>query len=269
MSSELVIEFVHGLVSRSRIMLKKWSILTLVVLVLPAFAADDPPPLDQPEFVFARLVYPGGRGGFGFRGRSRWATDFPEADYKFMYGIKRLSGVRVQEEENPVAIMDDKLFQYPYVYAVEVGSMNLGTAEAGRLREYFLRGGFLHADDFWGVYEFQNFQREMLKVFPERQMVELPLNHEIFHTFFDINSVMQIPNVRNACSGGRTWENPTDTRPRILGISDDNGRVMVVVTYNSDLGDAWEWMDEPCYPELYSGQAYRMGLNFIVYALSH
>ena len=229
---------------------------------------SDPPPSDTPEFVFARLIYPGGRGG-GFGGRGTWATDYPEADYKFMYGIKRLSGVRVKEDENPIRIMDEKLFQYPYVYAVEVGYMNLSIPEAERLREYLLRGGFMHADDFWGLYEFRNFQREMAKVFPDRRMEELPLTHEIFHTFYDVNTVMQIPNVSNACRGGRTWEDPSDTRPRIFGIKDDQERLMVVVTYNSDLGDAWEWMDEPCYPAAFSGQAYRMGLNFIIYAMSH
>jgi hypothetical protein len=248
-------------------MLKKSKLLLgLIALVLPTMAAD-PPNAEPPEFVFARLVYSGGRGGFFSRGS--WATDYPEADYKFMYGIKRLSGVRVQEEENPVRIMDDKLFDYPYVYAVEVGQMQLSTDEARRLREYLLRGGFMHADDFWGLYEWSNFQRQMQRVFPDRPIEELSLDHEVFHTFFDVDRVMQIPNVSNACRGGRTWEDPSDTRPRIFGIKDDTGRLMTVVTYNSDLGDAWEWMDEPCYPELYSGQSYRMGLNFIIYAMTH
>lgn len=249
---------------------KSFVLFVLIVLVIPVMAAD-PPAGDPPEFVFVRLVYSNGYGGgrFAFRGGKGWATDYPEADYKFMYGIKRLSGIRVQEEENPLRIMDPRLFDYPYVYAVEVGYMQLSQPEADRLREYLLRGGFLHADDFWGVYEWQNFVLQMKKVFPDRQIEELPLPHEIFHTFFDIDRVMQIPNVGNACRGRQTWENPTDTRPRILGIKDDNGRVMAVITYNSDLGDAWEWMDEPCYPELYSGQSYRMGLNFIIYAMTH
>jgi hypothetical protein len=252
-------------------MAKELLLLALIALALPVMA-DGPADSDPPEFVFARLVYSGGRGGFfgfGGFGRGSWATDYPEADYKFMYGIKRLSNVRVQEEENPVRITDDNLFKYPYVYAVEVGNMNLSMPEAERLREYFLRGGFMHADDFWGLYELQSFVVQMRKVFPDRAMEELPLGHEIFHTFFDIDQVMQIPNINNGCNGGRTWEDRSDTVPRIFGIKDDSGRVMVVVTYNSDLGDAWDWMDEPCYPELYSGQAYRMGLNFIVYAMSH
>jgi len=109
----------------------------------------------------------------------------------------------------------------------------------------------------------------MEKVFPDRQLEVLPLSHEIFHTFFDIDEVMQIPGQDAGCYGGPTWERRDDTEPRIFGISDDDGRVMVVVTYNSDLGDAWEYMDLSCYPEKYSGQAYRLGMNFIVYAMTH
>jgi hypothetical protein len=231
--------------------------------------AADPPVADPPEFVFARMVYSSGRFGFG-RGRGgSWATDFPEADYKFMYGIKRLSGIRVKEDENPVPINAPDLFKYPFLYAVEVGQMNLSTSDAEHLREYLLRGGFLYADDFWGVREWQVFEAQMKKVFPDRVIEPLPLTHEVFHTFYDIDTVMQIPNISNGCRGGRTWEDPSDIRPGIFGIADDKGRVMVLITYNSDLGDAWEWMDEPCYPEIYSGQAYRMGLNFIIYAMTH
>jgi hypothetical protein len=242
-------------------------LVSLVYLVVPGLTADDPAD-DSPEFVFARLIYSSGGRFDGFRG-GRWATDYPEADYKFMYGIERLSGIRVKEDENPVRIMDPKLFDYPYIYVVEPGGMNLSQAEAERLREYFLRGGFLHVDDFWGLYEKRNLLIQMKKIFPDRDPQELSLDHEIFHTFFDVDRVMQIPNVGNACRGGRTWEDPTDTQARIYGISDDKGHVMVVMTYNSDLGDAWEWMDEPCYPELFSGQSYRMGLNFIIYSMSH
>jgi len=92
---------------------------------------------------------------------------------------------------------------------------------------------------------------------------------EIFHTFFDIDTIMQIPNVNNGCYGRRTWQSPTDIAPRILGIRDDKGRWMVIATYNSDLGDAWEHMDVACYPERFSGQAYRMGINFVIYAMTH
>ena len=100
-------------------------------------------------------------------------------------------------------------------------------------------------------------------------------SHEIFHTFFDIDHIIQVPNVRLGVewkmSGGRTrtWEQPDDTQPHVRGISDDNGRLMVFITHNSDFGDAWEWMDEPGYPSEFTTYAYRLGLNSIVYAMTH
>jgi hypothetical protein len=208
----------------------------------------------------------GGRGGGG-----AWATDYPASDCKFMWGVERLTNIRVYDRSpHTVAIMDEELFKFPYIYAVEVGrGLDLTAEEAARLREYMYRGGFLHMDDFWGLGELNNFAYNVAQIFPDRKIERLPLTHEVFHTFFDVDRVMQIPNVTNGCNGGRTWERQDDTEPAIFGVSDDDGRLMMVVTYNSDLGDAWEWMDLPCYPEAYSGQAYRMGINFIVYAMTH
>ena len=109
-----------------------------------------------------------------------------------------------------------------------------------------------------------------MNVVPDRKMESLPPDHPVFHTFFDIDTVMQIPNRGNGCrNDGQTWEDNRDPTPKVLGISDDDGRLMVLVTYNSDLGDAWEYMDLPCYPVKFSGQAYRMGLNFMIYAMTH
>jgi hypothetical protein len=186
-----------------------------------------------------------------------------------MGGIARLSNIRVHPNPNATAIMEDDFFQYPYLYAVAVGGMYLSEPEAARLREHLLRGGFLHADDFWGLRQLGNFAAQMKKVFPDRQLQQLPLTHEVFHTFFDIDEVLQVPNRANGCWGRQTWEQPDDIYPRVYGISDDNGRLLVAATYNSDLGDAWEYMDLACYPEMYSGFAYRMGLNLMVYAMSH
>ena len=271
---------------------------TLFARVL-ASTSDDPP-----EFYFTRLAYqenPNGccrhRGGGRFFGGFRavtmpkpeegfvcpefggksffpqqgwgWAIDYPGGDCKFMGGIHRLTGMNVSPNPNVVGIMDEDLFKYPYAYVVEPGGMFLSEEEAARLREYLLRGGFLHVDDFWGYRERMNFEAQMRKVFPDRPFQPIPLTHEIFHTFFDIDTIMQIPNQGNGCYGYETWEVPDEIDPRVYGISDDKGRVMVVVTYNSDLGDAWEYMDLGCYPEKFSGQAYRMGLNFMIYALTH
>src|SRR5262245_49582702 len=242
---------------------------------------------ETPELFFTRLAYtetgergfgyavPGYRcpefgGGNFFPPQSMgWGMDYPGADCKFMGGIHRLTGLHVHPDPNVVEILDDKLFDFPYAYIVEPGGMDLTPKEAARLREYLLRGGFLHVDDFWGGRERRNLEYQMQKVFPDRRLELLPLSHEVFHTFFDIDEIIQVPGQGNGCYGGPTWERPDERDPRIYGISDDKGRLMVVVTYNSDLGDAWEYMDLSCYPEKYSGEAYRIGLNFMIYAMTH
>ena len=280
---------------------KKAIVLLLLILSAGASLLALPQVVDDPEdqaptFYFTRLVYTenpfgGGRrrnnatmatpsvqfrcpefgGGsfFPYQGWG-WATDYPGGDCKFMGSIHRLTGIRVHPDPNVMEILDKDLYKFPFVYAVEVGGMYLGKEDADRLREYLLRGGFLHVDDFWGPDEFANFEEQVAKVFPDRKLERLPLTHPVFHTFFDIDTVMQIPNRGNGCrDDGETWEDNRDRNPAVLGISDDSGRLMVLVTYNSDLGDAWEYMDLPCYPVKFSGMAYRMGLNFMIYAMTH
>jgi hypothetical protein len=183
--------------------------------------------------------------------------------------INRLTGIRVHPNPHVMEILDKDLFKFPFAYVVEPGQMYLSVEDAKRLREYLLRGGFLHVDDFWGPDEFENFAEQIARVFPDRKLERLPMSHQVFHTFFDVDEVIQVPNQRNGCNGGDTFEDGRDKDPRVLGISDDNGRLMVVVTYNSDLGDAWEYMDLACYPAKYSGFAYRMGLNIMIYAMTH
>ena len=260
-------------------------VLASFLIVLPGLAQIEPETV--PEFYFTRLVYSDGGGPArtptfdfrctdlaagegGTRGGRGWGTDFPASDCKFMWGVQRLTNIRVYDKSpHLVTALDPKLFEYPYLYIVSPHRMYLTSEEAQKLREYLLRGGFLHVDDFWGLEQRGAVEEEMGKIFPDRQMVKLGLDHEVFHTFFDVDTVMQIPNVNNACNGRQTWEQRSEIDPMIFGISDDDGRLMVLITYNSDLGDAWEWMDLPCYPQKYSGQAYRMGLNFMIYAMSH
>jgi hypothetical protein len=220
------------------------------------------------EFVFARLVYGSGIQGYFRRGGS-WRTDWPKADKQFMFGIERLSNVRiVLDKDVAVPIMDPSLFTYPFVYAVEVGHMVLSPPEAERLREYMLRGGFLVVDDFWGTYEWDSFYAQARKIFPDKEVEQIPLSHEIFSAFYDIEKIIQVPNVNNGCRGSRTHER--DGRvPYALAVFDDLRRPMMVINYNTDIGDAWEWADQPCYPHEFSGFAYRMGLNFIIYSMTH
>jgi hypothetical protein len=272
-------------------------IVGVIVMVVPARSDLPPKPSDeQPEFYFTRLMYTDTRGrgprpgqpppstdfehGHGLGDRlsgfyGAWMTDTWDADYQYMWGIQRLTNTKLSMTPHPLPIMDPDLFKYPYIYAVEVGQMELSDREAARLREYLLRGGFWHCDDFWGLRQSNQFERQMKKIFPDREIVDIPLTHEIFHVFYDINEVLQPPNVGlgeiYTRSGGqtRTWEQPDDTEPRVRGVFDDAGRLMVLITYNSDLGDAWEWMDDPEYPARFTGYAYRLGMNSIIYAMTH
>jgi hypothetical protein len=119
-----------------------------------------------------------------------------------------------------------------------------------------------------GTAEWANFESEIARVLPEHEIVELPLEHPLFHSFYDIDRILQVPNVGQGIRGGRTWERD-GYEPRCRGIFDERGRLMVVINWNTDLGDAWEWAEDPRYPFAFSSFAYQMGVNFIVYATSH
>lgn len=217
----------------------------------------------NPDFTFLRLVYPGG----GWRGSS-WATDYPKADLQFLYAVRKLTDFQfIRSQNKALPILSDELFNYPFAYAVEVGHMRLSDVEAARLREYLLRGGFLVVDDFHGEYEWKQFYSQMKKVFPEYEPEELPLDHPIFHCYFDIEKLIQVPGIQYLYSG-RTWEKG-GRQARYMGIHDDRGRLMVVINYNVDFGDAWEWAEVEEYPREYANLAFQLGVNYIVYSMTH
>ena len=219
------------------------------------------------EFYFTRMAYSG--GGFGRRrGRYSWATDYPKSDRQFLVVLERLTGLDLFLEEHPRLLTDEHLNRFPFLYAVEVGAMSMNPEEVAALRDFLLRGGFLVVDDFWGTYEWQNFEIEMQKVFPELPIVDVSLDHDIFHNFYDIEELIQVPNVSNGVRGWTTHERD-GYDPYVKGIFDEDGRLMVIVNWNTDLGDAWEWAENPYYPLKYSTYAYQMGVNFIIYAMSH
>ncbi len=220
------------------------------------------------EFYFSRVAY-SGFGGFYGRGRS-WMTDYPRADQIFLSFIDRLlPNIDAYLREFVVQFDDPDLRRFPFLYALEVGGMALRPAEVLGLRSYLLQGGFLVIDDFWDDREWANFEYEIRQVLPGHEIVDLPLDHAIFTTFYEIDEIIQVPNIGNGRAGGRTWECRVRCFPVVRGIHDENGRLMVVINFNTDLGDAWEWADDPYYPFEYSKYAYEMGVNFIVYAMSH
>jgi hypothetical protein len=219
------------------------------------------------EFYFSRVAYRG--YGRGRRGGGSWSVDYPKADQIFLSFIDRLlPNLDAYEREFVVQLNEPDIRRYPFLYALEVGGMALSPPEIEGLRDYLLAGGFLVIDDFWGTREWENFEYEIRQVLPEYEIVDLALDHPIFTTFYEIEEILQVPNISNGIRGGPTWESDGYV-PMVKGIHDDNGRLMVIINWNTDLGDAWEHADDPRYPLKYSTYSYQMGVNFIVYAMSH
>lgn len=223
------------------------------------------------DFYFARVEY---TDDGQFPGYKDWETDFPKADRQFLSVLTRLAKVDAYPQGLPVRLDDPDLRGLPYLYAVEVGHMDLTAAEAKQLREYLTAGGFLVVDDFWGSAEWGSFERQMKKVFPNRAIVDLPPGHAIFHAYYDIEQIEQVPNSGNAEAISRGDPGATTSEsdgfvPVVRGIFDDRGRLMVAINWNTDLGDGWEWAEQPTYPLRFSTYAMQIGVNMIVYAMSH
>jgi len=229
--------------------------------------------MDPAEWTFARLMYPPhGSARWGWRdwaqGRSSWTIDYPRGDRHIAEAIGRLTNVHARSVEQPVNLDDgDDVFYWPWLYVVEPGTWDLTDRQAAKLREYLLRGGFLMTDDFHGSYEWSVFIESMRRVFPDRPIVDIEANDPIFHTIWDIDGLQQIPGAQFLMSG-QTFEDD-GVEPRWRAIYDDDGRIMVAICHNMDLGDAVEHADTPQYPEEYSAQAIRIFGNYVVYALTH
>ena len=221
------------------------------------------------EFEFVRLAYVsnGYGGGRGWGRRQPWQTDWPDAEHHFLKGIDRLTRVDAAERGRFLTPLDEDIYDYPWIYAVEVGHWYLSDQEASRLRDYLLRGGFLMVDDFHGSWEWSSFMASMEKVFPDRPVIDIPEDDEAFHVIYDLDHRIQIPS-RMFIYSGVTWEKGGIT-PHWRGIYDDDGRLMVAINFNMDIGDAWEHADWPDYPENMTALAYRFGINYLIYAMTH
>jgi hypothetical protein len=220
------------------------------------------------EWAFARLRYPSGRYS-RWRNYSYWGMDFPKADRQFVQGVRRLSRVNARSAEQVVDLEqdDDEIFYWPWTYAVEVGHWSLTDRQVKKLREFFERGGFLMTDDFHGDYEWSVFTESLNRIFPERTITEVENSDAIFHVLYDLDERIQVAGDA-ALSRGVTYEHGGIT-PHWRAIADDRGRVLVLACFNQDNGDAWEWADSPAYPERMASQAYRLGINTIIYAMTH
>lgn len=220
---------------------------------------------DQPsEFYFTRLEYQ----SFGYRGfRGAWSQDFPRADNDCLIVIRRLTRIDTPAPLNVADLDSDRIFNYPWIYAVGVNTWGFSDSEAKRLREYLQRGGFLMVDHFHGQEDWENFMQGMLQVLPDAVVEDLPDNDPIYHTIYSINEKFQIPG-EVYINTGRTYEKDGYV-PRWRAIRDSHGRVMVAICANMHLGDAWEHANEGEYPEKFSGLAFRIVIDYISYAMTH
>lgn len=227
------------------------------------------------RFHYCRLVYRGASNGNG----GSWRTDYPNADINMSIRLSELTKIPVSKEAGSpkpllVRIAGDELFQCPLVIMSAPGSAIIDDTEAPRLREYLLKGGILWTDDSWGSYQWAHWTSELRKVLPaaEYPIFDLPLDHSLFRTQFEVTEIPQIPNIGFYLrSGGRTSEQGTDSAvPYVRAIADSAGRIMVLMTHNTDIQDAWEREGEdPSYFYAFSPRGYAFGINAILYALTH
>jgi hypothetical protein len=213
--------------------------------------------------------------GWRYRSGGGWGTDYPTSDNNFSYRLHQLTSIQVNPNPIALALTSPELCNYPFLYMCDPGySLNLTQAEVKALRTYLLNGGFLWMDDFWGDNEWENVYNQMKKVFPEFEPVELGLDHPIFNCVFVLKKKPQCLNISYAINGraaGVTWERPDARNPHYMAINDDKGRLMVLMSLNSDTGDGWEreGQDEWFFHTFSESQCYPLGINVVFYVLTH
>lgn len=228
-------------------------------------AVDDPPDVDRKgEFALGRLRYrsPMDRGRF----YSRWGIDCNKGDRLFIGILHRLTRVDTAPIETIVDVSSDAMFDHPFLFAVSVGDWRLAPAEAARLRRYFDRGGFLFVDDFHNDREWSIFMDGMRMIDPESHAVELEDTDQAFSVVFPLKERFRVPGA-NVVHGSGIERGGIE--PHWRAILDGKGRIMVAISFNQDIGDGWEFADEPQYPEKYSSMAMRLGVNYVMYAMTH
>jgi len=203
----------------------------------------------------------------------KWSTDFPDSDLNFSFRLQQMTSIRVDPVPLIISILDPKMKECPFLYTLETGALDLMDSEAQILREHLLNGGFLMIDDFWGDDEWENTRQQMERIFPDRPITELGLDHPIFNTVFPIKEKPQVPSIEYALSGRTTgiFHEKGGKGAHYYGIFDAKGRMMVVICRNTDLGDGWEREgDDPYFfKEFSEKKAFPMGINIVVYSMTH
>ncbi len=243
--------------------------------VYPSFEGDVaeaplPPDYQVPgELVVGHLMFPDVSFGRQWQyGGTGWTDDYPKGDRALVAMLRRFTSTDVRAVEQPVNLEDgDDAFYWPFLLAGLAGSMDLTAEQAVQLRQHLLRGGFLFCDSFFGEANYAVFVESMKRAFPDRPIINLTDDHPIFHVFYDLPEMTKvaIPNAGEVFRGGRMRRGP----PRWQGIEDADGRLMVLIAYNNDVQDAWQWADDPRYPNELINLALRLGVNVAMYSMTH
>jgi hypothetical protein len=229
------------------------------------------------SFNFCRIAFTSTRGGDS---SGSWMVDYPRADVNLSIRLSELTKMHISVDASGepnhfvLELTDPLIFDCPFIMMTEVGSVYFSPEDAARLREYLMKGGFLWADDFWGSYAWDYWVSEFSKVLPpnEYPIFDLPRDHPLFRSQFQISKVAQIPSINHWYgSGGGTSERGSDSAtPHARGVADKHGRLMVLITHNTDFGDSWEREgDDPNYFYQFSVDGYAFGINTLVYAMTH
>jgi hypothetical protein len=242
---------------------------------------ESPLPTRPAEFHFIRVEYtdlPQYHRRFGWSSRNGqgsgwWLVDWPAADNHFTQGVERLTRIDTGDPRH-LRLTDERLFDYPWIYATQAGWWDLTDAETGRLREYLLRGGFLVVDDFWGPEQWETFRQTMQRILPNEPISDLAQSDPVMHVLYDIEQkdLTFIPgsrHLRRYGDGSVQVVQPEGSTPAWRALHDPRNRMVVAVNFNTDVGDAWEFADVPYYPEAMTALAYRYGINYIIYSMTH
>ena|SRR5579862_5145308 len=252
---------------------------------------------EKDVFTFVRIIYRRASNNSGISTTSSWRgwiTDYPDSDLNLSYRVQQVTSIRTDPDARVLRLTDPDLFDYPWIYMVEPGGLALKDEEVPVLRKYLLNGGVLMADDFWGQKQWDNFEKNIKKVLPEREFAELPMDHALFHCVFDLKgpkNKLQTPNIRQGIRSlnpaspdyGITWEQDHDDYDNwdgqgkaahdmhVRAIFDDNGRIMVIATHNCDNGDSWEreGEDDGFFHEFSEKRGFPLGINIIFYLMTH
>jgi len=232
-----------------------FAILLVTIAFLPAVTSSDSAKEDN-EFTYARIRYHMTDDAIFVR-EVPWHHDYPFGDEAFPAFLKEVTRVHTQTSAYQIVDIDSPdLFKYPFAYLCEPGYLDLNKKDAGNLREYLDRGGFVMVDDFRGSRHLENLVRQMKKVYPNRDIIPLDVSHPIFNSFYMIESLDMKP--------------PYGNMPvQFLGLQDDHGRLQMVIDYNNDLSEFWEWLDRGELPLHDAALSLKFGVNYVMYAMTH